>query len=180
MKVLKIILITLVIIIAMPLIIALFIDQETKIEREIVIDKPKQEVFDYLRNLKNQPEYSKWAQMDLYAKRTFTGENGQVGSKYAWASDSANVGQGEQIITGISEGNRIDYELHFIAPMESRDKTYFIFEEVTSSQTKVLWGYEGKMNYPMNLMKLAFDFEEMLGGDFEYGLKKAKDLIESK
>jgi hypothetical protein len=180
MKVLKIILGILIAIIALPLIIALFIDRDSKVEREIVIEKPKQEVFQYLRTLKNQPEYSKWAKMDEYAKRTFTGADGQVGSKYAWESDSTNVGRGEQTITAIIEGERVDYELHFIEPFESKDNTYFIFEEAESNKTKVIWGYEGKMKYPMNLMKLFMDFDEMLGSDFQYGLDNAKKIIESK
>ncbi|MBA2761849.1 MAG: polyketide cyclase, partial [Segetibacter sp.] len=60
MNTLKIILLVILIIIAIPLIIALFVSKEYNIEREITINKPKQEVFNYVKNLKNQDNYSKW------------------------------------------------------------------------------------------------------------------------
>ena len=54
MKILKIILIVLGLIIAMPLVIALFVKKDYAVEREIIISKPKQEVFDYVMRNKSQ------------------------------------------------------------------------------------------------------------------------------
>ena len=64
MNILIIILLVLAGIIALLLIIALFTKKEYGVEREIAIDKPKKIVFDYLKLLKNQDNYSKWATMD--------------------------------------------------------------------------------------------------------------------
>jgi hypothetical protein len=49
MKIVKKILIVLAIIIAIPLIIALFVKKDYAVQREVTIDKPKQEVFDYIK-----------------------------------------------------------------------------------------------------------------------------------
>jgi len=54
MKNLKRILVILAIIIAFPLIAALFVKREFTSERQININKPKQEVFDYIKHLNNQ------------------------------------------------------------------------------------------------------------------------------
>ena len=48
------ILIVLLIIIAIPLVGALFVKKSYSVEREIIIDKPKAEVFNYIKFLKNQ------------------------------------------------------------------------------------------------------------------------------
>ena len=124
MKTLKKILITLGILIAIPLIAALFIKKDYAVEREIIINKPKQEIFDYIRFLKNQDNYSKWAMMDPSMKKTYTGTDGTVGFISAWDSNNKDVGKGEQEITKITEGFRIEFKLRFKLPFEAEDDAY--------------------------------------------------------
>jgi hypothetical protein len=88
------------------------------------------------------------------------------------------VGTGEQEIKKITEGDRIDYELRFIKPFESTEAAYMITEMVSDNQTRVRWGFSGHMAYPMNLMMLFMNFEEMIGGDFETGLVRLKEELE--
>ena len=66
-------------IIALFLIVALFVKKDYAVEREIIINKPKQVVFDYVKILKNQDAYSVWNMKDLAAKKTYTGTDGTVG-----------------------------------------------------------------------------------------------------
>ena len=66
MKALKIILIIILVIIAIPLVIALFVKKDYAVEREIIINRPASEVFDYVKYLKNQNNFSKWATMDRH------------------------------------------------------------------------------------------------------------------
>ncbi|MBK6266189.1 SRPBCC family protein [Marivirga sp. S37H4] len=174
----KKILIAIAIIIAIPLIIALFVNKTYEVEREIIINKPQQEVFDYVKYLKNQDNFSKWATMDPEMKKTYRGTDGTVGFVSAWESDNDEVGTGEQEITNIIEGERIDYELRFIKPMESTAPAFMTTEAVSENQTKVKWGFSGHMDYPMNLMMLFMDFEEMIGNDFQEGLNELKTQLE--
>lgn len=180
MKILKIILLVIAILIVIPLIVALFVAKEYAVERYVEINKPKSEVFDYVKYLKNQDNFSKWASMDPNMKKEFKGEDATVGFISAWESTDKNVGKGEQEITGIVEGERIDYELRFIEPFESKEHAYMILESVSENQTKVIWGFKGKMPYPMNIMMLFMDFEKMIGTDFEVGLARLKEIMESK
>ncbi|OQY45362.1 MAG: polyketide cyclase [Candidatus Parabeggiatoa sp. nov. 2] len=180
MKILRRIIILLLILIAVALTASLFIDKDYSVQREVIINKPNAEVFDYLKYLKNQEEFSKWATMDPHTRRTYTGIDGQVGFISAWESDSANVGAGEQEIMKIIGSERIEIELRFLEPFESTELAYFVTEEISPEQTKVIWGFDGSMNRPMNLMLLFMDFEKMLGEDFEYGLGNAKRILESK
>jgi hypothetical protein len=104
MKILKRILIILAIIIAIPLIVAIFIKKDYAVEREIVINKPKTDVFDYIKYLKNQDNYSKWNKIDPNMKKAYTGTDGTVGFISAWESKDENVGVGEQEIIWYQRG----------------------------------------------------------------------------
>jgi uncharacterized protein YndB with AHSA1/START domain len=178
MKVLKKILLVIVVLIVILLVVAAFTKKHYAVEREIVINKPKQEVFDYVKLLKNQDNYSKWAMMDPAMKRTYTGTDGTVGFVSAWDSDKKDVGKGEQEIKKITEGERLDFELRFIKPFEATEHAYMLTEAASPTSTKVKWGFDGHMNYPMNLMLLCMDFEKMIGDDLQNGLNKLKSNLE--
>jgi len=180
MKILKTILIAVGILIAVTLIVSLFVKKDYEVEREITIDKPKEEVFDYVKLLKNQDNYSKWATMDPDMKKTYRGTDGTVGFVSAWDSNNKDVGKGEQEIKKITEGERIDFELRFFEPFESSEPAYMTTESVSENQTKVKWGFNGHMDYPMNIMMLFMDFEKMIGDDLETGLKNLKSVLEAK
>jgi hypothetical protein len=119
MKILKRILLVLAVIIGIALITALFVKKDYEVTRNITINKPKQELFDYLKYLKNMDNYSRWAKMDPDMKKTYTGTDGTVGFISAWDSDKDSVGKGEQEIKKITEGERIDMEVRFKVPFES-------------------------------------------------------------
>lgn len=166
------------ILITIPLIAAMFLKNNYAVERKIVINKPKSEVFEYLKFLKNQDNFSKWATMDPDMKKSYRGKDGTVGFVSAWESTNEDVGQGEQEIEKITEGERIDYELRFIEPFESTEKAYMTTTTVAENQTAVTWGFTGHMAYPSNIWLLFLNFEEMIGGDLQTGLEKLKSELE--
>jgi hypothetical protein len=80
------------IVIIIPLIVALFLKKNYEVQREILINKPKQQVFIYLKFLKNQNNFSKWASMDRNMEKTYKGTDGTVGFVSAWTSTNPDVG----------------------------------------------------------------------------------------
>jgi len=178
MKALKITGLSLVGIIVLLLVAALFVDGKYAVQREVTINKPKDVVFDYVKYLKNQNEFSVWAKIDPGMKTEFRGEDGTVGFVSAWDSQNPKAGKGEQKIIKMADGERIDYELHFIEPMESTDYAYMAFTAVNDSATLVKWGFFGEMKYPMNLMLLTMDMEKMLAPDLQNGLNNLKAIME--
>ena len=177
MKLLKRILIVIVIIIAIPLMLALFTKKEYTIVREVTINKPKAEVFAYLKLLKNQDNFSKWMKIDPAAKKTYTGTDGTIGFMAAWESTNDKLGQGTQTISKIAEGDRIDYDLHFIKPYTAAAAAYLATADA-AGQTKVTWGFNGKMPYPFNVMLLLGNMDKMIGDDLQTGLVNLKALLE--
>jgi uncharacterized protein YndB with AHSA1/START domain len=178
MKTLKRILVVIAIIVAIPLIAALFVSSEYAVEKEVVVNKPLKDVFDYVKYLKNQDQYSKWAQMDPAMKKEFRGNDGEPGFVSAWESKNEEVGKGEQEIKKIVDYARIEYELRFKEPFESTEEAYMTTEPMGESQTRVKWGFKGKMPYPFNLMGAFMNVEDMIGKDLETGLVNLKVMLE--
>jgi hypothetical protein len=166
--------------VALILVVAAVVKKEYKVERQATLNKPKQVVFDYVRYLKNQNQYSVWAKIDPGMKTEYRGTDGTVGFVSAWDSQVREAGKGEQEITGIDDGRRIDYELRFYEPMKSTDNAYMSFESVNDSVTNVKWGFSGKVKYPMNLSLLFMNMDAMLGKDLEGGLNNLKTILEKK
>ncbi len=164
--------------IALVLVAALFVRKEYTVERSISINLPKQAVYDYVKYLRNQETYSVWGQIDPGMKRDFRGTDATEGFVAAWDSPVKEAGKGEQEITKITDGERIDYELRFYEPMKSTDNAFMEVKDDGESATKVTWGFYGKIKYPTNLMLLFMDMDAMLGKDLEGGLKNLKSLLE--
>lgn len=164
-------------IIATLLIAGLFIPKGMKATREIVINKPNAEVFNYIRQLKNQDNYSKWGSMDPNMKKQYRGTDATVGFVSAWEGNK-KVGAGEQEITGIEEGKKLSTELRFIKPFKSVAQSFMTTEALNTTSTKVSWGFEGQMSYPMNIMRLFMNMEKAIGNDFSIGLSNLKALME--
>lgn len=175
MKILKRILLVLIALIALVLIIAAFVPRDYKIEREVVINKPEREVFEYIKYIDNQDNFSKWNMADPNKKVERTGADGTVGYIYKWDGND-DVGAGEQEITSITEGERIEMALRFKRPMEGFANTYMTTEPVAEGNTKVKWGMYGKSSYPFNL--LNFTIDNMLGKDIQAGLDNLKTVLE--
>ncbi len=177
MRIIKKILLGIGALIAIILIAALFVKKDFGTEKEVTIGKPSQEVFNYIKYLKNQDHFSKWARLDPNMKREYRGTDGTVGFVSAWDGNS-EVGKGEQKIVKIVDGQRLDFELHFIDPFESVSPAYMTTEAVSATQTKVKWGMSGKMTYPFNIMGLFMNMDDMIGKDFQTGLDNLKVLME--
>jgi len=164
-------------IIVLLLIIAAFMDKDMTIEKSITIDKPRQQVFDYVKYVKNHDNFSVWAMMDPEMKKEYRGTDGQEGFVFAWDSiKKKNVGAGEQEIKKVAAPNEIDWELRFFRPMQDVAKAKMITDSVSNNQTKVQWGFYSKMKSPMVLMKPMI--KGMLGKSLDQGLVNLKGVLE--
>lgn len=153
----------------------LLMNKDMVIEKNIVIQKPAHEVFNYIKYIKNQDNFSKWNMTDPTMKKNYSGTDGQVGFIYSWDSQNKNVGAGEQEITGIEEGHKIDFALRFKRPMEQSASSAMRVTQQADG-THVMWGFYGKSTFPMVLLKSIF--QKMLGNDLQTSLGNLKKLLE--
>lgn len=165
-------------IILLVLLLALIAPKTYHVSRSIIIDKPRAHVFDYARSLEKMDNWSPWSKKDPNMEKKFTGTEGQVGSKSYW-NGNKEVGEGEQEITKIVDGERIESELRFLKPWQSTSDCYFDFNETSSGSTEVIWGFSGKNKFPMSIMMLFMSMDKMVGKDFDEGLNSLKSILEN-
>lgn len=149
-----------------------------RVVRRVVIDKPNEAVFAYIRSLKAQNDWSVWSKMDPNVVNTYTGIDGEVGFVSAWEGNK-DVGKGEQEIMKITEGSRVDLELRFVKPFKSQAQVYLATSAISLNQTEVEWGMTGTMPFPMNLFLLFSNMDKTIGKDFEKGLSTLKEILET-
>ncbi|HEY0433696.1 MAG TPA: SRPBCC family protein [Chitinophagaceae bacterium] len=138
-------------IIALILVLALVMKRTHFVRRDIVINAPRQKVFDYLRFLKNQDAFNKHAMVDPDRIREFKGIDGTVGYVYAWKGDK-DAGEGEKEIINLIDGQRVETEIRFVKPMKATATIVMETESLSDNQTKVSWSNAGALIYPINFM----------------------------
>jgi uncharacterized protein YndB with AHSA1/START domain len=115
------------------------------VNREIIINAPRQKVFDFLRLLKNQEQFNKWAKAGKDRKEETKGTDGTVGFIYSWSGDKS-AGKGEKEIMKIVEGKRIETEIRFEKPMRISAWVIMETESLSDNQTKVNLSNAGTLN----------------------------------
>jgi hypothetical protein len=161
------------------LLLLAFVSKKTySVERNLHIHKPVPEVFGYIKYLKNQDHFSKWATMDPVMKKRYSGTDGTPGFISAWESNNKNVGTGEQEIKKITENEKVDFELRFLKPFPGVANAYMETQKLNETSTNVKWGFQSSMKFPLNIMLLFMNMDKMIGTDFETGLQNLKNILE--
>ena len=137
-------------IIALLLIIAVFMRKEHYVKREIIINAPRQKVFDFVKLLENQDKFNKHAMAGPDRNREYKGTDGTVGFIYAWKGNK-EAGEGEKEIKNIIEGKRVEMEIRFVKPMKTSATIIMDLESLSDNQTKLTWSNAGRLQYPVNL-----------------------------
>jgi hypothetical protein len=162
-------------IIGLLFILSLFIRREHYVRREIIINAPRQKVFDYIKLLRNQDEFNKHAMASPDRKREFKGTDGTVGYIYAWSGDKG-AGVGEKEIKHIIEGKSIEMEIRFVKPMKVSATIIMETESLSGNQTKVSWSNAGELKYPLNIMIPMM--EKSVAKDMDISLTTLKSILE--
>ncbi|MEQ9188314.1 MAG: SRPBCC family protein, partial [Cryomorphaceae bacterium] len=175
MKILKILGGTIISLVIILLIAAMIAPSENHVERSVMINAPGDAVRANVMSFEGMLKWSPWHDRD--PDQEYSIENdGQVGALYHWSGADSLVGEGTQTITSMSD-NEVVTHLHFIRPWESDADAVTSLEE-TENGVKVTWSYSDHTPYPMNVMNLMFDLDEMLGPDFQEGMDRLKTLVE--
>lgn len=165
-------------IVALIVILAVIAPKSYDVSRSTTIARPKAEVFTYLKSLKNQDEWSPWAKKDPNMKQQFEGTDGQVGAISRWQGNK-DVGEGEQEIIEIKDGEAVISRLRFFKPWKSESDAYLRTVDTPDGGTEVIWGFAGKNKFPVSIMMLFMNMDKAVGKDFEEGLGMLKNRLEN-
>ncbi|WP_269542824.1 SRPBCC family protein [Cerasicoccus fimbriatus] len=139
------------------------------VERSILINAPRGKVYATVRDFHQWPQWSPWLICEPDAKLDFAKD----GRSYAWIGQY--IGEGNIAVTTENEGVAIDYRLTFIKPFKAVSKVRFEFGNA-GEQTKVTWKMDSSL--PIFLFFLTGMMKNMIGMDYERGLKMLRNYIE--
>jgi uncharacterized protein YndB with AHSA1/START domain len=172
------ILISIAALIALLLIVAALQSNSFAIAREVIIQRPTEQVFDYVKHIKNMEQYNKWVMTDPNQKTTFTGTDGTPGFIYAWDSQNKNAGKGEQEIKAIHPNQKVELEIRFEKPFKGVSYAEIMTEPAGTGQTKVIYLFKGDKNFGMKIAHMLFNLEKVLGKDLDITVKNLKAVLE--
>ena len=164
------------VLILLILVAAALMPKAFTISTEVIIRKPVTEVFNYVKQIKNQEKYSVWVMADPNIKIVYTGVDGTGGFISSWSSENKNVGVGAQEIKAIKEDERYDVEVRFEKPFKATNQAYTTTQAVDGSSTKVTTVFSGTNPFPMNLM-IPF-IKGMLLKDMNQNFVNLKKILE--
>lgn len=174
---LSILLYILLAIVLIVVILAVVAPKSYDVHRSVLIDKPKEMVFDHVQLIRNHKIWSPWNLKDPDMSLTYEGIDGQVGFISRW-NGNKEVGSGFQTITKIVPNERIENHINFLKPWKSESNGYYLFEEAAPGQTKVTWGFRGKNKFPATLFMLLYNMDKVVGKEFNEGLLNLKKHLE--
>ena len=158
------------------LILHLVAPKDFKVSRSILINMPLEKVYNSLRSLKQQQEWSVWGKRDPEIKIEISGIDGEIASMQRWKGNK-DVGEGEQELTKLIPMERIETELRFIKPWKITNTGFFDLKQQADG-VMVTWGFWGKNKFPFSILMLFMNMDKAIGKDFEEGLSNFKVFIE--
>jgi len=175
---LSIILMAIVVIVVGLVVVVAMQPADFSVTRSTQIAAPPATVFAQVNDFHNWEAWSPWAKLDPNMQTTYEGAAEGTGAIYSWVGNS-EVGEGRMEITDSRPSEQVTIDLEFIKPFAATNTTVFDFQPV-GDQTEVTWTMSGKNGFVAKAMCLFMDMDGMVGGDFEKGLAKMKEVSEQK
>ncbi|MCM8570810.1 SRPBCC family protein [Gramella jeungdoensis] len=147
------------------------------ISRTVVINRSREEVYNFVRQLKKQALWNPWFSRDPDAIMKYKGEDGKPGASFYWKGNK-KVGEGIQRIVKARQGRIFETKILFIKPVKVNALTYIGVKELEQEKTKMVWGVRGHLAFPLTIISLFYSPEKALGENFEKGLKDLKRILE--
>jgi hypothetical protein len=149
---------------------------EFSVTRSASIAAPAPAVFVQVNELKKWEAWSPWAKKDPQMKQTYQGPPAGTGAVTSWVGNK-DVGEGRMTIVESRPAELIRFKLEFLEPFAATNSAEFTFKE-QGGRTEVSWSMSGQNNFIGKAMGVVFDFDRMIGADFEAGLASLKILVE--
>lgn len=178
---LETILLIIVALVIIVIVLGFLLPDKVHVERETVINAPREKVFALISDFEKWDEWSPWANLDPNAKYSFSG-NG-VGQKMSWESEQRDVGKGTQEIVVLEPPEKVVTSLAF----EGMGVAHATFDLSSAGEnaTKIVWSLDTNMREgialymkPMATYMGMFMMDGMLGKQYEEGLANLKRAAE--
>jgi len=156
-------------------VLAFFGPKTVKAERHVTINASSNLVKERLGDYQYfHDKWSPFTEKDPNMKTSYTGAPGQPGHHYEWSGNS-EVGTGSMTLERYS-GDSLIQKLSFEGQGDA--KAYFIVKD-NNAASDVTWGLMFDVGFMMRTPMLFMSMDNMIGKDYEKGLARLKQTIES-
>jgi hypothetical protein len=173
--ILKVIGIIILLIVGYAIVAMLAFGKNYHYEKSIVINAPKEKVWQQISSMKAFNQWNPWMKLDKNMKITYTGISGEVGDKYCWDSKNDDAGAGCQEIKELVLNEKQKTEMIFIKPFEGQATSEIVLTSEGNS-TKVTWTMDTEQDPMMKIMRPMMDYQ--MGKSYEEGLQSLKQISE--
>jgi uncharacterized protein YndB with AHSA1/START domain len=149
-----------------------------RIARKVTIKAPPDSIYPLVSDLRRFNEWNPFAKADPSAKIVYGATTSGPGGSYNWDS-TGQAGKGRMEITEATEPSRVAMSLQFDKPMKANNQVVFALQSQGAS-TEVTWEMTGKYGLLHKTMGVIFNFDKMVGGQFEKGLADLKSQAEAR
>lgn len=164
------------------LIIGLFIgyvalkSSHYEITREITINASPAVLFPFINNSKKANTWMPWQEVDPGVVMSFQGPEEGVGSTSSWSSDG-QMGTGKAEVIESIPDSLVKTKLSYEKPM-AMSQMAEISLTAAPPGTRVRWSVTGENTFIGRLFCFFMNMDKLVGGQFEKGLIKLKQLAE--
>lgn len=178
MRFLKRFLIVLVIFILLVTIISIFLPSNFRLERSVIVDADKEQIFKQVNDLKNWKNWSPWALKDssvYFIKENYSDPSSGVGATFKWKSENEDLGEGTLSIVESVKNQAIatEIDLGMITPKGSWN-----FSEKDNG-IEVIWSTEIDFGFNPITKFFGLFIEDQIAPDYELGLQRLKTYTEN-
>jgi hypothetical protein len=149
---------------------------EFQVVRSATFAAPAPAVFAQVNELRKWEAWSPWAKKDPRMKQSYEGPAAGAGAVTSWVGNK-DVGEGRMSIVESRPAELVRFKLEFFKPFAATNSAEFTFKE-QGGRTAVSWSMSGRNNFVGKAMSVVFDFDKMIGADFEAGLASMKTIVE--
>lgn len=177
MKVFRIVIITLVVVVALASIVGLFLPSSVSVSRSVTIDAPKPKVFAIINSLRAFSRWSPWTERDPNIKFRFEGPESGVGQKMYWQSTDKNVGTGSMEIVDSVTNATVAMKIMFGG--QGHAGSSLAIGDPVGGGTEVVWGFYYSVGSNPFARYLALIMPSVVGKEYAQGLARLKKYVEA-
>ena len=143
------------------------------VQKSVVIEKPIEEVFQFISNFQNWAHWSPWICQEPECPVDISGDSSSIGHKQEWRGEL--IGTGNMEIQEIKGKEYVGYQLNFLKPWKSKAKAFFELKDI-GGKTQVDWHLKGSIPYFIFFLRKLMI--ALVGMDYKRGLSMMKDYME--
>ncbi|MEJ8572149.1 SRPBCC family protein [Microbaculum marinum] len=155
----------------------IFLPRYVSVSRSVVISAPASAVWPYVSDLRRFNEWSPWAGIDPQGTTyAYEGADSGVGQTMHWSSAHEQVGSGTQEVIAIDPGRSVETRLDF---GEMGTAQAGLTLTPNEGATEVTWDFRTDLGVNPVARWFGLMFDRWVGNDYEKGLARLKERVES-